>query len=132
MCLRYPRGIDYCSFSSVARMKQSQRIYFFPNIFDKISIHDKVYRSYHNPRLVGTSADTFNVMFGRNSCKTFERKLPDSLSVKCSCHTIPLCLSYAGKKIQEKLEYTIKIIYNHFREVVVVHYTLAKKVNGTV
>ena len=67
-------------------------------------------------RVIGFCADTCNVMFGANhSVSTLLKdKIPNLLTVKCSCHSLALCASYACKKLPPEAEETVKLIYNHF------------------
>ena len=66
--------------------------------------------------IIGYSSDTCNVMFGENlSVSTLLKKdYPHVTAVKCSCHLIHLCASYACLKLSTTLEDLCRNIYSHF------------------
>ena len=66
--------------------------------------------------VIGFCADTCNVMFGVNHSvsKLLKERFPWIQTVKCSCHSIHLCASHAGKKIPKSLEDLCRNIYAHF------------------
>ena len=66
--------------------------------------------------IVGFCADTTNVMFGANrSASTLMKAMvPHILNVKCSCHLIHLCSSYACLSLPKTLEDLARNIYAHF------------------
>ena len=66
--------------------------------------------------IVGFYADTTNVMFGANkSASTLMKAMvPHILNVKCSCHLIHLCSSYACLSLPKTLEDLARNIYAHF------------------
>ena len=52
--------------------------------------------------VIGFSSDTCNVMFGKNHsvAQMLVKDYPWIMAVKCSCHMIHLCSSYACKNFQ--------------------------------
>lgn len=67
-------------------------------------------------RVVGFSADTGNVMFGKNhSVSTLLKEvMPNVLTIPCSCHSAHLCASYACKRLPKEMEDVMRGIYCHF------------------
>lgn len=67
-------------------------------------------------RMVGFSSDTCNVMFGVNhSVSTLLRqKVPQIITIKCGCHLLHLCSSYASKVLPDHLEDLLRTITSHF------------------
>jgi hypothetical protein len=65
---------------------------------------------------IGFCADTCNAMFGRfNSVSTIlKQKYPDIALVKCTCHSLHLCASYASRKLPKSIEDLCKNVFNHF------------------
>lgn len=66
--------------------------------------------------VVAFCSDTTNVMMGNNhSVATLLRdELPNIIIVKCSCHMIHLCASYACLKLPKSLEDLCRNIFTHF------------------
>ncbi|XP_064082024.1 uncharacterized protein LOC135198424 [Macrobrachium nipponense] len=66
--------------------------------------------------VIGFCADTCNVMFGKHHSvsQLFIKDCPWILPVKCSCHLIHLCSSYASQKLPKSLEDLCRNIYSHF------------------
>ena len=66
--------------------------------------------------VVGFCVDTCNVMFGKNHsvATLLEKQFPWIMTIKCSCHLIHLCSSYAAKKLPKSLEDLCRNIYSHF------------------
>ena len=66
--------------------------------------------------VIGYSSDTANVMFGeRNSVVGLLKKdCPHVVTIRCSCHMIHLCASYACKKLSISLEDMLRNIHAHF------------------
>ena len=66
--------------------------------------------------VIGFSFDTCNVMFGKNHsvAQMLVKDYPWIMAVKCSCHMIHLCSSYACKKLPKSLEDLCRNIYSHF------------------
>ena len=66
--------------------------------------------------IIGYSSDTTNVMFGEQHSvvSLLKQDVPYVLAVKCSCHLIHLCSSYACQKLSTSLEDLCRNIYSHF------------------
>ena len=66
--------------------------------------------------VIGFSSDTCNVMFGKNHsvAQMLVKDYPWIMAVKCSCHMIHQCSSYACKKLPKSLEDLWRNIYSHF------------------
>jgi hypothetical protein len=68
----------------------------------------------HN--VIGFCADTCNVMFGANHSvsQLLVKDHPWIIAVKCSCHLIHLCSSYASKTLPKSVEDLCRNIFSHF------------------
>ena len=66
--------------------------------------------------IIGYSSDTTNVMFGEQHSvvSLLKQDVPHVLAVKCSCHLIHLCSSYACQKLSTSLEDLCRNVYSHF------------------
>ena len=66
--------------------------------------------------IVGFSSGTTNVMFGSNESVValLNKGYPDVVTIKCSCHMIHLCASYACLKLSTSLEDLVRNVYAHF------------------
>ena len=66
--------------------------------------------------VVGFCADTCNVMFGVNHSvsQLLVKDYPWIIAVKCSCHLIHLCSSYAAKTLPKSVEDLCRNIFSHF------------------
>ena len=66
--------------------------------------------------IVGFPSDTTNVMFGSNESVValLKKDYPDVVTIKCSCHMIHLCASYACLKLSTSLEDLVRNVYAHF------------------
>lgn len=66
--------------------------------------------------IIGYSSDTTNVMFGeQHSVVVFlKQDAQHVLTVKCFCHMIHLCSSYACQKMSTSLEDLCGNVYSHF------------------
>jgi len=66
--------------------------------------------------MVGYSSDTCNVMFGINySVATHLRAvIPQVVTIKCGCHMLALCSSYACAQLPDHLEDLMRSITSHF------------------
>ena len=66
--------------------------------------------------IIGYSSDTTNVMFGEHQSvvSLLKKDAPYVLAVKCSCHMIHLCASYACLKMSTTLEDLCRNIYSYF------------------
>ena len=67
-------------------------------------------------KVIGFSSDTCNVLFGKNHsvAQMLVKDYPWIMAVKCSCHMIHLCSSYACKRLPKSLEDLYRNIYSHF------------------
>lgn len=70
--------------------------------------------SMHN--VIGFCADTCNVMFGANHSvsQLLIKDYPWIIAIKCSCHLIHLCSSYASKTLPKSVEDLCRNIFSHF------------------
>ena len=66
--------------------------------------------------IIGFCADTCNVMFGINHsvAQLLVRDYPWIIAIKCSCHLIHLCCSYASKMLPNSVEDLCRNIFSHF------------------
>ena len=66
--------------------------------------------------MVGYSSDTCSVLFGVNNSVTtiLRARVPHILTIKCGCHMVNLCFSYASMQLPEHSEDLIRNITNHF------------------
>lgn len=71
----------------------------------------------YKKNLVGFAADGANTMMGRKkSLKTLLSKdIPNLFVIKCICHSLALCASYACEKLPNTLEKIIRNIYSYFQ-----------------
>ncbi|CAB4003218.1 zinc finger MYM-type 1-like [Paramuricea clavata] len=65
---------------------------------------------------IGFCADTCNVMFGihHSVAQLLVRDYPWIIAIKCSCHLIHLCSSYASKMLPKSVEDLCRNIFSHF------------------
>nr|CAI5849290.1 unnamed protein product [Callosobruchus analis] len=65
--------------------------------------------------LVGYAADGANAMMGaHNSLKTLlVNDIPDLYTMKCICHSLALCASYASEKLPDDAEKLVRSIYSY-------------------
>lgn len=68
-------------------------------------------------KIVGFSADTCSVMFGRlQSVSTLLRaKIPNIATIKCSCHSLHLCAKHAYSQLPPELVEMLHLIPNTFK-----------------
>ncbi|CAB3978632.1 E3 SUMO- ligase KIAA1586-like [Paramuricea clavata] len=66
--------------------------------------------------IVGYSSDNTNVMFGENQSVValLKKDAPYVFAMKCSCHMIHMCASYACLKMSMTLEDLCRNIYSYF------------------
>lgn len=88
------------------------------NIFEKIK---KIYIEHNIPyrdNLVGFASDGANTMFGsKHSVKTLlEEDVPGIFVMKCICHSLALCASYACEKLQNSIEELVRNVYNYMKQ----------------
>lgn len=67
--------------------------------------------------MIGFASDGANAMFGcKNSVKTlFESEINGVFVMKCLCHSLALCCSYACEKIPDEVENLIRGIYTYMK-----------------
>lgn len=86
-------------------------------VYDAIVIffnkHDIPYK--HN--LASFASDGGNVMFGnRHSVKSLlEEDVPHLFVIKCLCHSLALCASYACQKLPSDVENLVHEVYNYLK-----------------
>lgn len=70
-----------------------------------------------NCNIVGFSADTCSVMFGRlQSVSTLLRELiPNIATIKCSCHNLHLCAKYAYAQLATEIVDLLHLVPTHFK-----------------
>ena len=66
--------------------------------------------------MIGFSSDTTNVMAGETHSLyvQLKKEIPYLLTVKCTCHMIHLCASYACKKLPRSTEDLLRDVAAHF------------------
>lgn len=81
--------------------------------------------------MIGFASDGVNVMLGsKNSVKTlFKRKIKGLFVMKCVCHSLAFCCSYACEKIHDGVEHLIRRIsnymkYSHKRKYILLNFKL--------
>ncbi|XP_058456718.1 uncharacterized protein LOC131434088 [Malaya genurostris] len=65
--------------------------------------------------LRGFASDGASVMMGRSNSvmRLFKKECPGMISIKCTCHSLALCASYACEKVPVYLEQLMRDIYNY-------------------
>jgi len=71
----------------------------------------------YKKNLVGFASDGANVMFGNHhSVKSLlEHDVPNIFVMKCLCHSLALCASYACEKIPSDVEELLRDIYSYMK-----------------
>lgn len=66
--------------------------------------------------VIGYSSDTTSVMFGEKESlvSLLKKGLPHVITIRCSCHMIHLCASYACLKLSTSLEDMLRNVHAHF------------------
>ncbi|XP_058454780.1 uncharacterized protein LOC131440055 [Malaya genurostris] len=66
-------------------------------------------------KLKGFSSDGASVMMGSENSvmKLLKKDCPDLIVIKCTCHSLALCASYACAKIPSYVEHLLEDIYNY-------------------
>lgn len=100
-------------FLSLVEVKNctAQGIYeLIVNFFLKYSVPYK-------KNVIAFASDGANTMFGQHhSVKTLlENDIFNLFVMKCICHSLALCASYACQKIPDKIEDTIRNIYTYMK-----------------
>lgn len=72
----------------------------------------------YRDNLVGFAFDGANTMFGsKHSVKTLlEEDVPGIFVMKCICHSLALCASYASEKLPNNVEELVRNIYNYMKQ----------------
>ncbi|KAL5237061.1 hypothetical protein ACI65C_004471 [Semiaphis heraclei] len=70
----------------------------------------------YKDNLIGFASDGANVMFScKHSVKTLLEEVRGIFLVKCICHSIALCASYAAEKLPNTVEDLIRDIYTYMK-----------------
>ena len=71
----------------------------------------------YKSNLIGFAADGTNTMMGpKHSLQTMlKADVPNIFIMKCVCHSLALCDSYACEKLPESVEDLVKSIYTYFQ-----------------
>ncbi|KAF0730139.1 zinc finger protein 862-like, partial [Aphis craccivora] len=87
------------------------------DIFDAIVNFFNEMNVPYKKNLVGFASDGANVMFGKHhSVKSLlEKEVPQIFVIKCLCHSLALCASYACEKIPIGVEELIREIYTYMK-----------------
>lgn len=69
----------------------------------------------YKQRLVGFGSDGASVMMGseRSVMRLLKNDCPELIVIKCSCHSLALCASYACEKLPSYLEQLMRDIYSY-------------------
>lgn len=88
------------------------------NIFEKIKTFFTEHNVPYQSNLVGFASDGANTMFGnRHSVKTLlEEDVPGIFVMKCICHSLALCASYACEKIPNNIQEVVRDVYNYMKQ----------------
>lgn len=86
------------------------------NIYETIVNLFTKYEIPYKQNLIGFAADGASTMMGRHhSVKTLlEKDVPHIFVMKCLCHSLALCSSYACAKLPNEIESFVRKIYNYF------------------
>jgi len=87
------------------------------NIFDVIIKFFNINYIPYKDNLIGFASDGANAMFGcRHSVRTLlEEEVPGIFLMKCICHSMALCASYAAEKLPNIVEDLIRDIYVYMK-----------------
>jgi hypothetical protein len=82
-------------------------------LIDFFNKHEIPYKS----NMIGFAADGTNTMMGaHNSLQALiKRDIPNVFIMKCICHSLALCASYACEKLPSGLEDLVRSIYSYFK-----------------
>lgn len=71
----------------------------------------------YKKNLLGFASDEVNVLFeSKNSVKTLlEQEVPGIFMMKCVCHSLALCASYAVEKLSNSVEDKVRDIYTYMK-----------------
>lgn len=95
------------------QVTDSTAVGLYTSLVNFFKEHDIPYLS----NMVGFAADGTNTMMGaKNSLQALLKKdVPRLFIMKCVCHSLALCASYACGKIPDELEDLVKSIYSYFK-----------------
>jgi hypothetical protein len=87
------------------------------NIYNLIKTFFNTHKIPYKKNCGGFGADGANVMMGdKNSVKTLlSRDIPDLFVMKCICHSLALCASYACEKLPNETEKLVRSVYNYMQ-----------------
>lgn len=87
------------------------------SVFDAIMKFFKDNDIPYKNNLIGFGSDGAKVMFGsKHSVKTLlEKEIPGLFVLKCVCHSMALCASYAAEKIPNSVEDMVRDIYTYMK-----------------
>ncbi|XP_065090814.1 uncharacterized protein LOC135711776 [Ochlerotatus camptorhynchus] len=88
---------------------------------DHVTLHTAIVAQFvsdnidYKERLKGFASDGASVMMGRNNSvmRLFKKECPDMIHIKCTCHSLALCASYACETIPAYMEQLMRDIYNY-------------------
>lgn len=85
------------------------------NLYETIISFFNEHQIPYKKQLVGFGADGANTMMGNNhSLKTLlEQDIPDLFIMKCICHSLALCASYACEKLPDTVEKLIRNVFSY-------------------
>lgn len=86
------------------------------NIYESIVNLFTKYEIPYKQNLIGFAADGASTMMGRHhSVNTLLKKdVPNIFVMKCLCHSLALCTSYACAKLPNEIENLVRKIYSYF------------------
>lgn len=90
---------------------------------DAVTIYNRLVEMFeksninYKSNLIGFAADRAAVMTGKNHsvAKVLRNDCPNLVIIKCVCHSMALCASYACKKLPSVVEKMAKNIYNYIQ-----------------
>lgn len=86
-------------------------------------LHEHIRKVFNNKNIpykenmIGFAADGANVMMGQHNSllKLLKDDIPDLFVMKCICHSLHLCASYACNKLPRIVEDVARDVYNYFQ-----------------
>jgi len=86
-------------------------------VYDAIINFFNTHAILYKQNLAGFASDGANVMFGnKHSIKSLlEQYVPHLFVIKCLCHSLALCASYACEKLPNDVENLIHEVYNYMK-----------------